>query len=137
MNRVGRRGDLSLVERYGNDFVASQIPDIANLNRKIVARLPLDIEYLIERVGELVSPVVICKRKQLRSTRNGCRVRQSYGGGIARGRSAERRSPGIVERGAIRHRRIAGRNEALVESPNGRANLRIDEWWRLVDAEWS
>ena len=38
--------------------MAAQVAHVANVNRQIIARLPLNIERLVERVGKLVLPVV-------------------------------------------------------------------------------
>ncbi len=54
-----RRGDLRLVKRNGNDFVAAEVADVADFDQEIAARLPLDVESLIHGVGKFVFAVVI------------------------------------------------------------------------------
>ncbi len=117
--------------------MASKIADVADLNGEVVARLPLDVEDLVQSVGKLVLPIVVREGEQRRSGLDGGRIRESDRGGIPGGRGTKSRSPGIVERPAIRLSRIACRNESLVESRDGRANLRTYEWRRLIDAERS
>ncbi len=43
--------------------MAAEISDIANVNRQVVPRLPLNVQRLIHRVGELVGAVVIGEGK--------------------------------------------------------------------------
>src|ERR1700694_2131297 len=60
-DRAGWRGNPRLVERQGNNFMAAEIADIANLDGEVATRLPLNVERLIERIGKLVGAVVIGK----------------------------------------------------------------------------
>src|SRR5260370_41571438 len=56
---AGWRGNPRLVERQGNDFMAAEIADVSDLESEVATRLPLDIERMIDRVGEFVGSVVI------------------------------------------------------------------------------
>src|ERR1700728_2978739 len=61
---MGRRGNLRLIERQGNDLMAAQIADVSNVDREVFAGLPLNVQCLIHRVGELAGAVVISEREQ-------------------------------------------------------------------------
>src|ERR1700722_1615340 len=52
--RIGRGGNSCLIERYGNDFMPAKGVYRADINREIIARLPLNIEGRIHGVGKLV-----------------------------------------------------------------------------------
>ena len=41
--------------------MAAEIADVANVDSEVVTRLPLNVERLVERVGELVGAVVIAE----------------------------------------------------------------------------
>ena len=47
--------------------MASEIADVADVNGQVVARLPLNIESLIDGVGQLVGAIVDAKGKQRRA----------------------------------------------------------------------
>ena len=44
--------------------MAPEVPNISYVNGEIVTRLPLNIERLIHRVGQLVGAVVVPKREE-------------------------------------------------------------------------
>ena len=67
VDRVRGCRDLRLIERYGNDFVAPEVSDVADLNGEVVAGLPLNIQDLIESIGKLILPIVIRECEQRRS----------------------------------------------------------------------
>jgi hypothetical protein len=54
MNGMARGGDLGLVERYGNYLVAGKVADIADLHNQVVARLPLEVQHVVDGIGKLV-----------------------------------------------------------------------------------
>src|SRR5580698_4900916 len=58
MDWMRRRGNARLVEGDRYHFVTAEIPDIADVNREIVPRLPLNIERFVERIGQLIIAVV-------------------------------------------------------------------------------
>src|SRR5580692_925608 len=55
---MSRRGNLRLVKGEGDDFMAAEIPHVADVDGEVVTGLPLNVERLVERVGQLVGPVV-------------------------------------------------------------------------------
>src|ERR1700730_999531 len=131
-------GDPRLIERHGNDLMTPEVANVADGDGQIVSGLPLNIESLVHSVREFIPAVVNRKREQLRPIRNSCGVGQVDLRWIAGRRRLLCRPPRIGERAALR---MGGgsdgtsRNEALVEGANIAANLRIDEWRSLIDAE--
>ncbi len=57
-----------------NDLVAAEIADIADFDGEVVARLPLDVERVVEGVGQLVGAVVDAERDGLAERRSRCCV---------------------------------------------------------------
>ena len=94
---VGRRGDSRLVKWDGNHFVAAQVADVSDFDGEIVTRLPLDVERVIDGVGELVGTVISGKREERLAVDNGCFVGQVLIDAcwIATGSRPEGRSPGV------------------------------------------
>ena len=58
-------GDLRLIEGDGDHFVTSEVAHVTDFNGEIVARLPLDIERVVDGVGKLVGPIVSSKGNRL------------------------------------------------------------------------
>ena len=58
-----RRRNLRLIEWQRHNLVAPQIADVSDVDRQIVARLPLNIQRLVHRVRQFVLAVVVRKRK--------------------------------------------------------------------------
>ena len=54
-----------LVERHRDHLVAAQIADIAELDGQVVARLPLNIQRVVDGVRQLVGAVVNAQRDRL------------------------------------------------------------------------
>ena len=61
MDGVCRRSDTGLIERKRYDFMTAEIADIADLNSEVVARLPLNIERLIDSIGQFVAVSIVPK----------------------------------------------------------------------------
>ena len=61
---VGLDGEamLRLIERNRNDLVTAEVADVAQFDGEIVARLPLDVERVVDGVGQLVGAVVDAER---------------------------------------------------------------------------
>src|SRR5208337_2876535 len=53
-----RRSDLRLVEGHRNHQVTPQVADVADLNQEVVARLPLNVQGVVDGVGQLVLAVI-------------------------------------------------------------------------------
>src|ERR1700728_2070036 len=66
-NGAARRRNLRLVERQGNYGMTPQVADVADLDREIVPRLPLNIQRLVHGVRKLVRAVVVREREQRNS----------------------------------------------------------------------
>ena len=73
MNRMGRRSNLRLVKRNGNNQVSAEIPDVADLHEEIVARLPLYVQRVVDAVGQFIFAIVNCEREKLRAVLYGGR----------------------------------------------------------------
>src|ERR1700688_3863049 len=111
------------------------IPDI---DREIVARLPLDVEGRVHRIGKLIIPRV--RRKIKRSiavlyaggiwhgSNAGIWIDRGNGVRISRGRSLKGCSPGIRESRATGLKRAGER---------GRAELSAHKGLLLVDHKWT
>ena len=87
--------------------MAAQVADVADIDGQVVARLPLNIERLVHRVGKLVVAVVDRKgeerRHRLRSPPHWADSRVA---GLPRGTVARALPPGILKasrriRGAV------------------------------------
>jgi len=124
-----------LVERDGNDFVASQIADVADVYGEVPARLPLNIQGLIEGVWEFIRPVIVGKGKQMSPRLNRRCIGERDVCRIASRRRAKRCPPRILETSAAGGRDVAGRDKAGVLLI-GSAELRTYVGWRLCHAEW-
>src|SRR5579863_8808349 len=55
---MARRSNLGLIEWEWNYLMAAEVADVADVDSEIVARLPLNIESLVHRIGQFVGPVV-------------------------------------------------------------------------------
>ena len=91
-------GNLCLVERQRDDLMASEIAHITEVDHQIVARLPLQIEGEVNRVGEFVSAVVVTESKRLGSVDDAGGVGQKVsevGGAGAGGGSEGTGTPGL------------------------------------------
>jgi hypothetical protein len=55
---AGSSGDGGLIERNGNDLVTADIAHVAEFDGDIGTRLPLNVEGVVDGVGQLVSAVV-------------------------------------------------------------------------------
>src|SRR5260370_7253567 len=117
--------------------MASEVAHVADSDGQILPGLPLNIKSLVQRVREFICPVVICKRKERQPLLYERSVGQRNCRRIARGRSLQHCAPRIGERATpvCCLRRVTRRNKELVEVSYSAANLRIDEWRSLVDAE--
>src|ERR1700722_6000732 len=140
MNDVPGGGNSGRVEGNRNDSGAAKVADVSDFDRKIVSRLPLDIERVVDGVGKLIGTVVSGEGKQLRTTRNGGLVWKVLRdvGGIAAGSRAQHRSPRICQRVHLASARIgiAGGNVAKIESfCTEVASLRVHIGRSLVNAE--
>src|SRR5262249_24660247 len=76
MYGMARGSNSRLVERNRNDLVASEVADISDLNRQISSRLPLNIEGVVNGVGQLIGAIIGCEREQLLTTNDSGGVRQ-------------------------------------------------------------
>src|SRR5882762_710608 len=108
--------------------MAPEIADITDSDRKILARLPLNVESLVHGVRKLIRPVVIRKREELRAVRDGLGVRQVNLRWIAARRSLEIETIGVGERAAVWIRggclpRVASGNESLKRGCQRGTNL--------------
>ncbi len=77
--RAGRRSDTGLVEGDRDDLMPAAIADEADLDRQIVARLPLDVKSVVEGVRQLVGAVVYAQRNGLSVVEDTCCVGQIVG----------------------------------------------------------
>ena len=69
VNRSRGRRDVGLVERNRDHLVPAQVANVAKVEGQIVARLPLDVEGVVDRVRQLVLAIVNAKRDRLGSVR--------------------------------------------------------------------
>ena len=76
VNRASGGCNVCLIKRNGDHLVAPDIADIADVHCHIVAWLPLDIEGVIDAIGEFVCPVVRRKGEERRSVGDVCRARK-------------------------------------------------------------
>ena len=80
----------------------AKVADVADFDGEVVARLPLNVERLVERVRQLVVAVVIAEREERNAGCDCGRIRQNEVGGIARRSGPERGAPRGFEIAAIR-----------------------------------
>src|SRR6202034_1074201 len=99
---MSRRGNLRLVEGQGNDLMTAEIAHVADLDGKIVPRLPWNVQSLVHGVRQLVGAIVIGKREQRGAERDCRRVGQLQISRIAAGRGPESGAPRVFEVAAIR-----------------------------------
>ena len=57
--------DIRLIERNRDYLMASQVAHVAHFNRQIVARLPLQVQRVVDRVRQLVGAVIDAQRDRL------------------------------------------------------------------------
>ncbi len=76
-----------------------EISDIADLDHEVATRLPLDVEGVVDAVGEFVLAIVDGEGEELRSAFDCVDVRKIVNDvlGISRGRGLQCRAPGIGE----------------------------------------
>ena len=75
MNGIRRCRNLRLVERHRDHLVSPKISDVANLNRQVLARLPLNVQGVVDRVGQFIGWIVDTKREELRTVFDLCHGR--------------------------------------------------------------
>ena len=152
---IQRRDDPRLVERDGDDLVAAEVANVAELHQQVVARLPLQVQGEVDAVRQLVGGVVHAQGEGRCSVDDGGGVGQVVG--YVRcprviGRRAAHTAPGrrqVIRVGGARDRRqVGGRSGAAdrdieeirvrgvgaAERGAVRAALRADKRFSLVDA---
>ena len=77
--------------------MTSEIAHVANFDREVLTRLPLNVERLVESIREFVGTVVIGEGEQRYISFDLARIRQKQILGIAAGRWIERGPPGVFE----------------------------------------
>ena len=80
--------------------MAAEIADVTNLDRQVLARLPLDIESAVDGIGQFVGAIVGSEGEQRSPGADGRCIRKivrNVGRVTARTRS-QRAAPGIGER---------------------------------------
>src|SRR5882757_9720128 len=72
---VSGRGNTGLVEGYWDDLVTAKVADVSELDGEVIARLPLDVQGVVDGVGQLVVLGVVGEGEHLRAVGDlsGCR----------------------------------------------------------------
>src|SRR6266481_3217029 len=113
MDWIRRGSNSCLVERHGDNLMAAEVADVADLDGEIFTGLPLNIEGVVDGVRQFVGAVIDSEWEDLRSCLNliACwQVLNDVSG-------------------------IAGWNETEVRRSEGSANLGVHERWSLIDAK--
>ncbi len=76
VNRRRRGRDVGLVERNRNDLMTADVADVADIDREVVARLPLNIQRVVEGIRQLVRAIVDAERDGLTVIVDGRKVGQ-------------------------------------------------------------
>src|SRR6202022_680532 len=117
--------------------MGAEIANKADCDPEVITRLPLDIECVVDRVGQLVGTIVRTERKGLGTVGNISRSRQIVVdiGCLAAGRIARLHTPGVRERVVATRVRHAVRGWGRTTGVIDIALDSIHKRWSLVYAK--